>query len=183
MQALTTSVILWGGILVAIPTAMPEEPFTSKLPPNVGLAETVGWTGTLVAGGAVGGTAVAVAVAVAVGVAVGVFVGGKVAVGIGVLVAGAGSVGAGVAVGGTSITTGVHVAGIAAIASAVASAGTSVGADAAGVGTVSLWQATIMSNMPPSSQPNFNVNLLNLIFLHTKMNCGRIVCVSHRRGK
>ena len=31
MQALMTSPMLWGGMLVAMPTAMPEEPFTSRL--------------------------------------------------------------------------------------------------------------------------------------------------------
>ncbi len=31
MQALMTSRRLWGGILVAMPTAMPEEPLTSRL--------------------------------------------------------------------------------------------------------------------------------------------------------
>ena len=35
-QALTTSDILCGGILVAIPTAIPEEPFTNKFGTRVG---------------------------------------------------------------------------------------------------------------------------------------------------
>ena len=40
IMASQTSPILWGGILVAIPTAIPEEPFTSKLGNRAG--KTVG---------------------------------------------------------------------------------------------------------------------------------------------
>ena len=40
MAALITSVRLWGGMLVAMPTAMPEEPLTSKLGKRLG--STVG---------------------------------------------------------------------------------------------------------------------------------------------
>ena len=38
-QALITSVRLCGAILVAIPTAMPDEPFTSKLGMRVGITD------------------------------------------------------------------------------------------------------------------------------------------------
>ena len=36
MTASTTSPRLWGGMLVAMPTAIPEEPFTSRLGTTVG---------------------------------------------------------------------------------------------------------------------------------------------------
>ena len=36
MQAFMTSTRLWGGMLVAMPTAMPEEPFTSRFGKRAG---------------------------------------------------------------------------------------------------------------------------------------------------
>ena len=41
MQALIVSPRLWGGMLVAMPTAIPDEPFTSRFGKRAG--STVGW--------------------------------------------------------------------------------------------------------------------------------------------